>query len=43
MKSKRVGIVITLAALLLTSVLATRLIAKPNPGDYLPFPVVEAS
>lgn len=43
MKSKRVGIVLSLVAVLLASVLATRLVAKTNPGDRLPFPVVESS
>lgn len=43
MKSKQIGIVVALVAALLASVFATRLIAQPNPGDQLPFPVVEAS
>jgi tRNA (Thr-GGU) A37 N-methylase len=42
-KKRRAAVVMILLAVLLSGVFATRLMAKPNPADLMPMPVVEQS
>jgi hypothetical protein len=42
-KKRRVALVLILLTVLLSGVFATRLMAKPNPADLMPFPVVQHS